>query len=58
MHRYSLKQPAFSPTDSDEGQIFSDPFAPVLKSKTTEHEKRFQNNQNTQNLLKNEENES
>ncbi|MBQ4349518.1 MAG: hypothetical protein IJC79_07890 [Clostridia bacterium] len=41
-----------------EGQTFYDPFAPVLKSKTTEHEKRFAQGEKIQNSLKIEENKS
>ncbi len=41
-----------------EGQVFDDPFAPVLKSKTAEHEKRFPHSEKSQNSLKIEENKS
>ncbi len=46
------------PGDFIEGQTFFDPFDNGERSKTTPHEKRFEKNQKSQKLMKNEENES
>lgn len=58
MHNRHFRPDSLKFCDTPEGQIISDPFAPVARSKTAEHEKRFLQSEISQNLLKNEEIES
>ncbi len=53
-----LKQNSASPFAITEIQILSDPFMPVSRSKTLEHENRLPQNEITQKLPKSEETKS